>query len=122
MNSIFSFACLKKFLGVCNVGRGKFRRMTTLLSGKVRTVFGFDPTDSREGDTSFLDNLGLREFRMKQREHKKDLSRRNSLHGEERQFVDLKLSSINLIYMLSNSGHMILFISFNVLQDHMTEK
>ena len=87
--------------------------MTTLLSGEVRTMFGFNLTNSREGNTSFLDNLGLREFRMKQREHKRGLSRRNSLHGEERQFVDLKLSSINLIYMLSDSGHMILF---NIIQ------
>ena len=106
---------MKKFLGVCNVGRGKFRRTTTLLSGKVRTVFGFDPTNSRERDTSFLDNLGLREFRIKQREHKRGLSRRNSLYGEERQFVDLKLSSINLIYMLSDSGHMILSNVFQYL-------
>ena len=86
--------------------------MTILLSGEVRTMFGFGPTNSREGNTSFLDNLGLREFRMKQREHKRGLSRRNSLHGEERQFVDLKLSSINLIYMLSDSGHMILYNIF----------
>ena len=76
-------------------------------------MFGFNPTNSSEEDTSFLDNLGLREFRIKQREYKRDLSRRNSLHGEERQFVDLKLSSINLIYMLSDSGHMILF---NIIQ------
>ena len=78
------------------------------MSGEVRTMFGFGPTNSREGDTSFLDNLGLRELRMEQREYKRDLSRKNSLCDEKRQFVDLKLSSINLIYMLSDSGHMIL--------------
>ena len=82
--------------------------MTILLSGEVRTMFGFGPTNSREGNTSFLDNLGLREFRMKQRKYKRGLGRKNSLCGKKRQFVDLKLSSINLIYMLSDSGHMIL--------------
>ena len=87
--------------------------MTILLSGEVRTMFGFGPTNSREGDTSFFENLGLREFRMKQRKYKRGLGKKNSLCDEKRQFVDLKLSSINLIYMLSDSGHMILS---NVIQ------
>ena len=82
--------------------------MTILLSGEVRTMFGFGPTNSREEDTNYFENLGLREFRMKQRKYKRGLGRKNSLCGEKRQFVDLKLSSINLIYMLSDSGHMIL--------------
>ena len=78
------------------------------MSRKVRTVPSLNSTDGRERDTSFLDNLGLREFRMKQRKYKRGLGRKNSLCGKKRQFVDLKLSSINLIYMLSDSGHMIL--------------
>ena len=82
--------------------------MTILLSGEVRTMFGFGPTNSREGDTSFPDNLGLREFRMKQRKYKRGLRKKNLFVVKKRQFVDLKLSSINLIYMLSDSGHMIL--------------
>ena len=91
--------------------------MTILLSGEVRTMFGFGPTNSREEDTNYFENLGLREFRMKQRKYKRGLGRKNSLCGEKRQFVDLKLSSINLLYMLSGSDHIILF---NILQDHMT--
>ena len=71
------------------------------LSREVRTMFGFNSTNSKEGDTSFLDNLGLREFKMKQRKYKRGLSRRKFLCDEERQFVDLKLSSINLIYICS---------------------
>ena len=54
------------------------------LSREVRTMFGFDPTNSREEDTSFLDNLGLREFRMKQRKYKRGLGKKNSLCGEKR--------------------------------------
>ena len=62
---------MKEFLGISDVGRRKFRRAATLLSRKVRTVPGLDSTNGREGDTSFLDNLGLREFRMKQRKNKR---------------------------------------------------
>ena len=71
--------------------------MTILLSREVRTMFGFGPTNSREGNTSFLDNLGLKEFRIKQKKYKRGLGRKNSLCGKIRQFVDLKLSSVNLI-------------------------
>ena len=58
--------------------------MTILLSGEVRTMFGFGPTNSREGNTSFLDNLGLRESRMKQRKYKRGLGKKNSLCDEKK--------------------------------------
>ena len=97
--------------------------MTILLSREVRTMFSFGPTNSREEDTSFFENLGLREFRMKQRKYKRGLGRKNSLCGWKRQFFDLKLSSINLIYMLSDSGHMILSNVFQHLaRSHVRNK
>ena len=58
--------------------------MTILLSGEVRTMFGFGPTNSREENTSFLDNLGLRESRMKQRKCKRGLGKKNSLCDKKR--------------------------------------
>ena len=73
MGSIFGFPRVKEFGGVGNISRRKFRRMASLVFRKVRTVLVLDSANGRDGDTSFLEDLGPRKSVMEKREYKRGL-------------------------------------------------